>query len=127
MRVAEAKMLLAGNCFHGAYYLCGYAIECALKACIAKETKEFDFPDKRVAANSHTHDLKILLGLSRLSDSMNAARRANLILDRYWALVVEWSEDSRYKTRIQKSEAHDLFEAVAHPTNGVLTWLKNWW
>jgi hypothetical protein len=115
------------NCPQGAYYLAGYAIECALKACIAKETKEFDFPDKKVATNSHTHNLKDLLGLSRLADTMKIAKRSNLVLERYWALAVEWDEDSRYETRIQKKEAEDLIEAIAHPTDGVLKWLKNWW
>jgi hypothetical protein len=45
LRVKEATILLDANCFEGAYYLLGYAIECALKACIAKQIKQHDFPD----------------------------------------------------------------------------------
>jgi len=39
--------LLRLGLFDGAYYLAGYAVECALKACIAKGTQRFEFPDKR--------------------------------------------------------------------------------
>ena len=44
----------------GAYYLAGYAIECALKACIAKATRRYDFPDRKKVDASHTHDLREL-------------------------------------------------------------------
>ncbi len=30
LRVEEAKILYENNCFNGAYYLLGYAVECAL-------------------------------------------------------------------------------------------------
>ena len=30
-----------------AYYLCGYAVDGRLKACIAKQTRRYDFPDKK--------------------------------------------------------------------------------
>lgn len=43
-RLQEAKSLLDNGHYSGAYYLCGYAIEYALKACIAKQTKAEDFP-----------------------------------------------------------------------------------
>src|SRR5439155_18484686 len=46
IRMREAKVLLARKCYEGAYYLAGYAVECALKACIAKRTQAHDFPPK---------------------------------------------------------------------------------
>jgi hypothetical protein len=48
IRVKEAGILLTADCYQGAYYLAGYALECTLKACIAKQVKEFDFPDKNL-------------------------------------------------------------------------------
>lgn len=48
-RVADARALLNAKRFDAAYYLAGYAIECALKACIAKRTRRHDFPDKEFA------------------------------------------------------------------------------
>ena len=46
LRIGEAKALLAQGFPEGAYYLAGYSVECALKACIARRTREHDFPDK---------------------------------------------------------------------------------
>ena len=46
-RHAEAKALLRAGRSDGAYYLAGYAVECGLKACIAKATKRYDFPEKK--------------------------------------------------------------------------------
>jgi hypothetical protein len=57
MRVKEAKALLDAGQSCGAYYLTGYAVECALKACIAKQVRRNDFPDKRTVTESYTHDL----------------------------------------------------------------------
>jgi HEPN domain-containing protein len=36
VRLKEATALLNLRMYDGAYYLAGYAVECALKACIAK-------------------------------------------------------------------------------------------
>lgn len=43
IRLQDAKVLLENECFDGAYYLSGYVIECALKACIAKKQKSLIF------------------------------------------------------------------------------------
>lgn len=37
-RLEEVEVLLNNHKYSGAYYLSGYVIECALKACIAKQT-----------------------------------------------------------------------------------------
>ena len=55
-RLREAKVLLANGEYSGAYYLAGYVIECALKACIAKQTQRHEFPDKNRAAKSWGHE-----------------------------------------------------------------------
>ena len=46
LRVKESRALLQRGFYKGAYYLSGYAVECALKACIAKKTQRHEFPDK---------------------------------------------------------------------------------
>jgi HEPN domain-containing protein len=46
-RIADAAILLAGGRWSGAYYLAGYAVECGLKACVAKLTNQDDFPRDR--------------------------------------------------------------------------------
>lgn len=41
VRLREAEALLNKRYYDGAYYLTGYAVECALKSCIAKKTKRY--------------------------------------------------------------------------------------
>jgi len=48
-RLKEAQILYDNRFWSGSYYLAGYSIECALKACIAKQTRKSQFPDKRRA------------------------------------------------------------------------------
>jgi len=36
----HAKALLDAGLYSGAYYMCGYAVECALKACISRKTNQ---------------------------------------------------------------------------------------
>jgi hypothetical protein len=52
IRLAEARDLLALNPPRpdGAYYLAGYAVECALKACIARGYAQHDWPEKGFVA-----------------------------------------------------------------------------
>jgi HEPN domain-containing protein len=38
-RLRQARILFAAGESSGAYYLAGYAVECALKACFAKHVK----------------------------------------------------------------------------------------
>ena len=60
-RVIDAKVLLDAGRWSGAYYVAGYAIECALKSCLAKRTNLHDFPDRALAQKAFTHDLQELL------------------------------------------------------------------
>ena len=45
LRIREARALLRLGEWAGAYYLAGYAVECALKSVISKGTRRHDFPD----------------------------------------------------------------------------------
>ena len=47
IRLRESEVLLRNKCYHGSYYLSGYVIECALKACIAIKIKRYEIPDKQ--------------------------------------------------------------------------------
>jgi len=77
IRLRESKALLAAGFPDGAYYLAGYAIECALKACIAKRTREHDFPEKKLVNDSHTHDLGKLIQLAELQVELDNAMQTN--------------------------------------------------
>jgi HEPN domain-containing protein len=73
LRLLESRTLLAAGFQEGAYYLAGDAVECALKACIARRTREHNFPDKKLAEESRTHDLRKLLQLAQLSEELETA------------------------------------------------------
>ena len=125
-RIRDAKTLLDGKRWSGAYYLAGYAVECALKACIARKTREFDFPDKLLANQSHTHDLERLLGLAGLRDVFEAEFGRDFMFAENWIDVTLWSEDSRYQPSGQ-AEAHAMLKAVGDPQNGILRCIKKHW
>ena len=67
IRLKEAETLLAHGHFEGCYYLSGYVVEFALKACIEKKTKRYDFPDVVLVKRVFTHDLTELLRLADLN------------------------------------------------------------
>jgi AbiV family abortive infection protein len=128
LRIREAKMLLDGGSYPGAFYLAGYAIECALKACIAKETKQHDFPDKPEQIKQiYSHKPLQLMRLAKLEDKLEQEMQTNNDLRAYWNRVVNWNEEKRYELGLTEAEARDLYEAIADPVNGVLQWLKRWW
>jgi len=77
IRLREAEALLEAGCFDGAFYLMGYVVECALKACIAKQTKEYDFPDRKTVNASYTHDLEDLLGVAGLKPERDRLSKAD--------------------------------------------------
>jgi len=127
LRLQEATALLRHGYPQGAYYLAGYAVECALKACIAKRTGRFDFPDKRVANEAWKHDLEALLGTAGLADELAKELERSKSLELNWNLVRDWSEESRYLTDIPVEDAKLLLGACKDRTHGVLAWIKRRW
>jgi len=127
VRVHEARILLEAGCLAGSYYLAGYAVECALKACIARQTKQYDFPDKELVGQIYNHNPKQLLKAAGLEKDLEEAMRDNKHLERNWAVVLKWTEGSRYEPVRSEGEARDLFLAITDVHNGVLPWLKKHW
>jgi hypothetical protein len=126
IRLREAKVLLDNGHFDGAYYLCGYVVECGLKACIAKQTKRFDFPDKETVAKSYTHALTTLVGAANLQVMLDNEMSSDSAFANNWSTVKDWKETSRYETH-SPQKAIDLFEAVNNRKHGVLRWLRRHW
>ena len=127
MRLQESKALLAAGFPEGAYYLAGYAVECALKACIAKRTQQHDFPDKKLVNESHTHNLKELLRLANLDGSLDADSRVLPALATNWTIIQNWSETSRYDSGRSLQEAGSLVLAIESPSGGLLPWVQQRW
>ena len=40
---------------------------------------------------------------------------------------IKWSEQLRYQIGFNQSEATNMVEAIAHPQNGILKCIKNYW
>jgi AbiV family abortive infection protein len=117
-RLTDAQVLLANGRFGAAYYLAGYAIECALKACIAKLTKAEDFPIK----NSNTvyiHDLKKLAGTAGVEVAIAQFAKSDQAFEKNWERVTLWSDESRYDRSIDQPLAELMLDAVSNPRNGV--------
>lgn len=127
IRLLESETLLKSGSFQGAYYLVGYSLECALKACIAKQVNQYDFPNKQLANQSHTHNLTELLGVAGLKQKLSEKEKADTEFSINWAVAKDWSESSRYECNIEETRANDLFNAVTEINSGILAWLKTYW
>ncbi len=126
IRLRESQLLFRHGKYDGAYYMAGYSIECGLKACIAKQTRRFDFPDKRTVDLSYTHGLSTLMKVAGLEPALQQATTNDRALEVNWTVVKDWSESSRYERHSDK-EARDLLDAIADSNSGVLTWLRRHW
>jgi hypothetical protein len=110
----------------GAYYLAGYAVECALKACIAKETKRYEFPDKKRVDSSYSHNLDLLVKLAGLEGARAAYFGRSPEFRKHWDVLQLWSEESRYQ-RHSPQAAAALVAAVGDSVHGVISWIKLYW
>jgi len=126
MRLSDARALINSGNLEGAYYLSGLAVECALKACIAKNTKRNDFPPNlNIIRDIYSHDLSKLIVAANLQMALDADRRKNTALDNKWTLVIRnWNVNSRYA--VGGLNARDLYRAVAG-INGGMQWLRQRW
>jgi HEPN domain len=93
-RIEDAQALLTAGRFDGATYLCGYAVEVALKARICRALNWADFPSTgsefQAYRSFQTHDLDVLL---RLSGQGPRIMQNHFPL---WNAVARWTVESRY-------------------------------
>jgi hypothetical protein len=95
-RIDDANVLFTSSRFDGAGYICGYAIELALKARICDTLNWPGYP-----ANSNefknlqsfkTHNLDVLLSLSGREQTIKQNNFAD------WSIVCAWNPEARYST-----------------------------
>ncbi|MBC7807947.1 MAG: HEPN domain-containing protein [Akkermansiaceae bacterium] len=116
-RLQDAAALLTEGRWSGAYYMAGYAVECALKAVIAKRTIADDFP-ARDAAKLYTHNLRELLGFAGLGTANGSITAPGISVrcSAFWDIVKLWKEVARYESKTQQ-QAEQLVEAIDDPTD----------
>ena len=125
MRFREAEALFAAGHYNGAAYLCGYAVEMALKARICRLLGFEVYPEGGSLRPAFVvHDLKQLLLLSGLR-----AKLYDSTVFANWSTAHPWSPRLRYEPpgAISRGEAAELLKAVGDPQDGVLQWIKRYW
>ena len=127
-RIEDARVLLAAKRWPAAYYLAGYALECALKSCVLAyvDRTGIIFDDKKYAQKCWTHDIEDLVRQAGLTIERDQAAGINIALGQNWLIAKDWSESSRYRMSTQL-QAEKLFNALTDTTDGVLPWVKNFW
>ncbi len=118
LRLREARILRDGGFPAGAYYLAGLAVECALKACLARATQKYDFPDKKTVNESHTHDLTTLLRLANLETVLQADAKTRPAIALNWTTVRDWRIEARYNRSTSVQQAADLYRAASQKQTG---------
>lgn len=108
-----AKLLRTRRSYDVATYLCGYAMEIALKARICRTLGwTTGFPETntefKLKSNLKTHDLEALLEFTGLQDKV----KLRFFSD--WAIVNKWKPEQRYSPPGTKTlvEAGDMIQAT---------------
>lgn len=122
----DAILLFQHERYSNAFYLGGYAIEFALKACIAGRIEENTIPDKKFISSIFVHDLGTLMGVAGLQSELKEQENRNDIFHANWGIVSKWSEQRRYDVA-DRSTTQFFLEAIINPNHGVLPWIKRYW
>ncbi|WP_342105645.1 HEPN domain-containing protein [Methylobacterium sp. SI9] len=121
-----ARALLTTGHFSDAYYLAGLAVECALKARIARSFRSGTWPLRQFANDIHTHDLSKLVVLAELRDQRQIDEAQDPSFRGAWDLVAKWRVEARY-AEWSRQEAHDMVDAVVRRPSGVMPWIRRHW
>ena len=125
-RLADARALLDAGRWGGAYYLAGYVVECALNACVARQTREHDSPVKDAREKFYIHDLTKLRDNADLKKAFAHEFSRDADFQSNWNFVKDWTEEARYQTH-SRQKAEQMLTAVADPQHGVLQCLRRYW
>ena len=128
-RIIDAQSLLDAKRWSAAYYLAGYAAECALKACVlsyVEKNPDVIFREKRYSEQCWTHKIDSLLELADLTADRDQKFAANPAFFLNWQTATDWNPESRY-LQLAEVDARSLFEAITNSNHGVLQWIKAHW
>lgn len=99
-RLGDALALFDAKRYRGAFYLCGYAVETALKKKICTTLGWDEYPSGGKDSNKYssfkTHDLEVLLHLS------GAEKR--IAITEEWSIIMKWNVEIRYSLDNQSPE-----------------------
>ena len=93
-RLNDAQILLNAGRYDGASYLCGYAVEIALKHKICLTLNWSGFPSTNSEFANYkslkTHDLDVLLSFTGIETVLKSTNLAE------WSAVGNWNPEARY-------------------------------
>jgi len=129
LRLADAEALIEAGRWAAAYYLAGYAVECALKACVTIRFRANEVPEKDTINKFYTHSFKALVSIAgpEVKAALDARTQADADFEENWNTVQEWIESSRYDHEKTERDAVDMVNAVGDSSTGVLPWLRTLW
>ena len=113
VRLEDAKVLWSSGRFDGAVYLCGYAVEMALKARIWGTLRWDGYPSTSSEFLEYqtfrTHDLDVLLHLSGVEGDILTHAFSE------WSTVAVWDPEIRYNPigRVTETAAQSMVESTA--------------
>ena len=94
-RLRDAVVLQRSKRYDGAVYLCGYAVEIALKARISRTLRWSGFPETAKEFEGlrslQTHSFDVLLRFSGIESRIKTGHMTA------WSIVGNWSPDTRYR------------------------------
>ncbi len=94
-RLKDAKELIKSKRYDGSVYLCGYAVEIALKAKICNLLDWDGYPSSRnefkYFESFRTHNLDVLIKLSGSESLIKSSHMKD------WSIIALWDPEVRYK------------------------------
>jgi len=110
-RLKDAEILMNAKRYDGAYYLCGYAIELALKRRICKSLNWDGYPNSNKEFENlksfKVHNLDSLLHLSGKEKKIKKGFLAE------WSIINDWNPETRYACRTKnKRDVIGMLDAV---------------
>ena len=136
-RLKSARLLIISEDWHGAAYLMGYALECALKAVICKRLNLINYPDntsqKHIQGFFLTHEFNSLLIVSGLENIFSLRGPEELFQS--WSKFTKeypgakWTEMRYDSVNWDEKKIKVLYEALVDPNKGLISYIikkKKW-
>ena len=111
--VAGARELEKTEQYDLAYYLGGYATECAIKAIICKSIPASTFPPRNPASTHYIHKIETLLGTANLQEALELEISKDNGLKVAFQIVKDWIPDSRYElSKMTRKDCQEFLDSV---------------
>ena len=110
-KLMDAEILYKAGRYDSSCYLCGYAVELALKARILKHLKWVGIPDKVDRSSPYqiikTHDPDYLLQFTGIETKLKPALQAE------WSVALKWGPELRYQHGVKKEpDARQMLDSA---------------